>query len=208
MLERIVLGGIDRPTAKKQLAKAIADRAVAVRAVIDRSERNGGGAVFSGEHLEVPKWLTTDDFDWPNSRPVVDWNTGPGEVARRYFINADWRRRRIKVLEVYLPDADGIWFSTTARAGQQGEPQAKTRAAPAESEAKAPSSVKVRIPGPRARIRDELVKLHRNGTDIQQAPRGELHRKALSLAGIDQLGASRSTFDRALAAACKIIEQD
>jgi hypothetical protein len=109
--DRIVgRSGIGQHEAEEQLACAIGDRAVEVRGVIDKSDREMGGQIFRGDNLAVPDRPTAEDIDWSLSRPKVDWETGfSGSIERRYFGSSDWRRRPIAVVEVYLPDVDRIW---------------------------------------------------------------------------------------------------
>jgi hypothetical protein len=123
-LDRIFASGIDASEAKEQLANAIGDGEVRSRAIIDDSDREAGGQIFQEGNLGVPERLTTKDFDWSRSRPNVDWETGSGFVARRYFGGTDWRRRPIAVLEVYVEDVDRIWFGAGDRRAPGGQAEA------------------------------------------------------------------------------------
>ena len=225
-LARIVRSGVDAAVARAQIASAIADRELVVRAVIDASDREAGGQIFREGHLGVPERLTARDFNWLLSQPIVDWETGPGFVERRYFGGSDWRRRRIGVLEVYVPDIDRIWFGDSKRSGNQGagDTGGDPGQAPSTTGAEHCSdSTDVPLPddelaagrkaeretqreGPRQRLQAALVALHRSGKDIRQMQRGSLHRLVLDETGIKEFGGSRSTFDRAFAAALADIE--
>ena len=66
VLARFTAVGIDAAQAKQSLCHAIAQRRIKVRCRV-------ADILLSGDEVEIPTDLASDDLDWPQSRPVKPW---------------------------------------------------------------------------------------------------------------------------------------
>jgi hypothetical protein len=109
-LSHVIASGLPGGEAKTQLAHAIADRSVAVRVLIDESDRDLGGKSIVGKLVHVPDRLRPEDFDWGKSRPRKPWEIDP--KADHFGLDLFPTARRIALVEVASQDVDKIWSTT------------------------------------------------------------------------------------------------
>jgi hypothetical protein len=128
-LERIVASGLPRAQAKRDLCRAIADGAIAVRQTLAANASLGQHNSL-GQHkyhlvapeLSIPVDLSPSDIDWRHSRPIdtlnvwADFSQRPGEWA---MLRIDRRRhlleRTVALIEVRTADVSRIFCAPAGR---------------------------------------------------------------------------------------------
>ena len=128
-LESAMETGASKPEAMAEVCAAIADRAVGVRVLIDKSVSDVGGKTLEGRLVGVPTQLRPEDFDWVASRPLKPWNTGP--APRDYAAMWIWKPRRIVRVDLATADVARIWGGRHSAPELQGQSSANI-AAPAD----------------------------------------------------------------------------
>ena len=107
-LKRVVAVGTQEQVAKADICSAVADRKIAVRVLVDTSDRDVGGQTFSALNVEVPPYLKPEDLDWARSRPLAPWPIGPHSVVEDYLPTWSWRPRKIALLELSRADVVSV----------------------------------------------------------------------------------------------------
>lgn len=108
-LSRITASGLDKSEAKAQLCRALQERAVRFRVVVDKSAPDFGGQTLEPPNVSIPSESAPEDFDWSNSRPLAPWVTGDSSVQAYCFDDERWAPRRIAKLAVSAEDVNRIW---------------------------------------------------------------------------------------------------
>jgi len=103
-LKRVLSTGSREPEAKANICNAVADRKIAVRVSVDKSESDVGGQTLYAPNVEVPPRLKPGDFDWGSSRPVAPWLIGPHSVVEHYLPTWNWKPRKIDLIELSTAD--------------------------------------------------------------------------------------------------------
>ena len=124
-LKRFVsLTGVSEEQAKIDLCHAIADQKINVRVRVAASH-----ALFSGDNVGVPPYLTTDDLDWERSCPLPPkrWRIGPAGPQSYTWISG-WEYRSLDLIEVATADVIEVLCG-----GEADKTQPPTSAAPSAS---------------------------------------------------------------------------
>jgi hypothetical protein len=121
--ERVMATGVTEHQAKADISNAIADRKIAVRVLVDESERDVGGQTLPVPNIGVPPRLKPEDFDWPRSRPLPAWQTGPTSVVEHYFPTWSWTPRKIALIELSTADVTSVLCISTNSIGALGARQ-------------------------------------------------------------------------------------
>jgi hypothetical protein len=100
---RVVDSGSVEQQARIDICHAIADRKIAVRALVADSAPDVAGRTLSGGNLSVPVRLAPDDLDWVHSRPLKPWSAGPA-LVEHYEALWSWAPRPIALLELSTAD--------------------------------------------------------------------------------------------------------
>jgi hypothetical protein len=106
---------LSKDEVQTDICRAIADRAITVRATLRRHATNGftaSGTVLAGTAFEIRPNLTPQDFDWEGSRPLQPWL-----VRREHFRQAGYWE--LEWLEVFRSDV-------TMAFGAAGQPTGTT----------------------------------------------------------------------------------
>jgi hypothetical protein len=112
-LKRVMATGANEHQAKADICNAVADRKIAVRVLVDDSERDVGGQTLPVPNIGVPPRLKPEDFDWTRSRPLTAWQTGPTSVVEHYFPTWSWRPRKIALIEASTADVTFVLCIST-----------------------------------------------------------------------------------------------
>ena len=120
---RIVLSGLAEPSAKSELASAIAERQVAIRVMVQSADPDVGSQVLGSGSVSAPKDLTDRDMDWSSSRPSAAWQTGPS-TAEGSKPTWRWTPRPIEWVEVSTDDVTRIWCADGERFARRAAAQA------------------------------------------------------------------------------------
>jgi hypothetical protein len=127
-LQRIVVAGLSKKQAQRDLCRAIGDGKIAIRLDLAADPSRGlPRKALSFPTLEIPPLLSPEDIDWPRSRPSQRsqlW-TGPsqrpGEPTLLYFHkNHDLMGRTVDLIEVRVADVTKVFGNT------ESQPEAKT----------------------------------------------------------------------------------
>jgi hypothetical protein len=107
-LKRVFATGSKEQEAKADICNAVADKRIAVRILVDESDRDVGGKTLLAPHVGVPPRLNPEDFDWVRSRPLTPWETGPTSVLEGYFPTWSWKPRNIALIELSTADVASV----------------------------------------------------------------------------------------------------
>jgi hypothetical protein len=168
--------GSNGKQAKVDICNAVADREIAVRVTVDKSNQLDGGMTFSGKNVGVPPHLNTTDFDWAQSRPLKEWFIGP-QPGQHYYWNGG--NRPISLIELSTADVREVLCNARSPGNLRKDP---TNSRNAGRRPKKLDQVKA------AMMRDIEGKKHTPG-DLRK-----MYQKTLAA----EYGASRETVCKAL----------
>lgn len=95
---------LSEEAARAELCRAIADRAIKLRAQLaEHPTRHvrASDTVLASEHFQIPANLKPQDLDWERSRPVQPWLVPRGE----YAVHGHWHMHWIEVCRADLSRA-------------------------------------------------------------------------------------------------------
>jgi hypothetical protein len=90
-VKRVMATGMKEGEAKLDLCRAISDRKIKIRFLVEKEEGCGPfgeivvGTVRQGSDVDIPSHLDPRDFDWLQSRPRKPWRD-----TRERFLPSDW----------------------------------------------------------------------------------------------------------------------
>ena len=105
-VDRLKALGIAEVTAKIDICNAVADRKIALRAIVSNRDHSYVGCALEGDQVGIPRRLSPADFDWSKSLPLQPWEGG------RYPADIDWGERAFSVLELFTADILKVFPST------------------------------------------------------------------------------------------------
>jgi hypothetical protein len=155
-LERVMATGATEHQAKADISNFVADRKIAVRVLVDDSERDVGGQTLSVPNVGVPPRLRPEDFDWTRSRPLTAWQTGPTSVVEHYFPTWSWRPRKIALIELSTADVASVLSIGTNSIAPVGRPGYARKRLADETRSQVSADEAVRKVG-RAMFRDNRI---------------------------------------------------